>query len=103
MVCPRATPTTSRQRRTRVTVNGVGIGVATAAAQTVAARTARLFAAWSKSSVPEAADRRCEGVADFATRRAHVRQVLLWKIARKVGETAGEAVIELAADITSNL
>jgi hypothetical protein len=36
-----------------------------------------VFAAWSKSPVPADADRRCEGVADFATRRALVWQVPL--------------------------
>jgi hypothetical protein len=52
--------------------------VAVAAAQTVAAGTARLFAAWSKGSpVPDEADRRCEGVADLARRRARVWQVPL--------------------------
>lgn len=52
--------------------------VSAAAARTVAARTGRLFAAWSKgSAVPEEADRRCEGVADFAARRARVQQVPL--------------------------
>jgi hypothetical protein len=50
---------------------------AEAAARTVAAGTARLFAAWCKGSpLPEAADRRCEGVADLAARRAHVSQSL---------------------------
>jgi hypothetical protein len=48
---------------------------AAAAARTVAARTARLFAAWcTNSPLPEAADRRCEGVADLAARRARVFQ-----------------------------
>lgn len=52
--------------------------VASAAARTVAAGTGRLFAAWSQGSpVPEAGDRRCEGVADFAARRARVAQVVL--------------------------
>jgi len=51
--------------------------VASAAARTVAAGSARLFSAWSSSPVPEDADRRCEGVADFAARRALVRQVPL--------------------------
>jgi hypothetical protein len=49
--------------------------VALAAARTEAAGTARLFAAWCTGSpVPEAADRRCEGVANLGTRRASVRQ-----------------------------
>ena len=49
--------------------------VAGAAARTVAAGTARLFAAWCTGSpLPEAADRRCEGVADLAARRARVSQ-----------------------------
>jgi hypothetical protein len=53
--------------------------VAGAGARTAGAGTARLFAAWSKGSpVPEAADRRCEGVADFAARRARVAQVVLF-------------------------
>jgi hypothetical protein len=50
--------------------------VAGAATRTIAAGTARLFAAWSKGSpVPDQGDRRCEGVADFAARRARVWQV----------------------------
>jgi hypothetical protein len=50
--------------------------VAAAAARTVAAGTARLFSAWSAGSpVPAAGDRRCEGVADLAARRARVWQV----------------------------
>jgi hypothetical protein len=51
--------------------------VADAAARTSAAGTARLLAAWCTGSpLPEAADRRCEGVADFAARRARVSQSL---------------------------
>jgi hypothetical protein len=50
--------------------------VMAAAARTVAAEPARLFAAWSPGSpVPDEADRRCEGIADFAARRARVWQV----------------------------
>jgi hypothetical protein len=50
--------------------------VAAAAERTVAAGTARLFAAWSQGSpVPDQADRRCEGVADFGARRARVWQL----------------------------
>ena len=53
--------------------------VAAAAARTVAAGTARLVAAWSTgSSLPEVADRRCEGVADLAARLARVRQSLFF-------------------------
>ena len=53
--------------------------IAVAAARTVAAGTARLFAAWSQGSpVPDQADRRCEGIADFAARRARVWQVPLF-------------------------
>jgi hypothetical protein len=49
--------------------------VAAAAARTVAAGTARLFTAWCTGSpLPEAADWRCEGVADLAVRRARVSQ-----------------------------
>jgi hypothetical protein len=60
--------------------------VADAAARTVAAGTARLFAAWCKGSpLPEAADRRCEGVADLAARRARVSQSLFFTD----GATAG--------------
>src|ERR1700722_14971192 len=52
--------------------------VAGAAARTVARGTARLFAAWCTGSpVPGAADRRCEGVADLAARRARAWQSLL--------------------------
>ena len=47
--------------------------VAGAAARTVAAGTARLFAAWCTGTpVPDARDRRCEGVADLRARRARV-------------------------------
>jgi hypothetical protein len=50
--------------------------VAAAAPRTVAAGTARLFAAWSTGApVPAAADRRCDGVTDLAARRARVWQV----------------------------
>jgi hypothetical protein len=53
--------------------------IALAAARTEAAGTARLFAAWrAGSAVPEAGDRRCEGVANLGTRRARVRQSLLF-------------------------
>lgn len=53
--------------------------VAAAAARTVAAGTARLLAAWCTGSpLPEAADRRCEGVADLAARRARVSQSLFF-------------------------
>jgi hypothetical protein len=53
--------------------------VAAAAARTVAAGTARLLAAWCTGSpLPEAADRRCEGVADLAARRASVSQSLFF-------------------------
>lgn len=56
--------------------------VAAAAERTVAAKTARLFAAWSLGSpVPDKADRRCEGVADLAARRARVLQVPLFTAA----------------------
>jgi hypothetical protein len=49
--------------------------IAAAAERTVAAGTARLFAAWSQGTpVPDQADRRCEGVADFGARRARVWQ-----------------------------
>ncbi len=52
--------------------------VAAAPARTVAAGTARLFSAWGNgSAVPGARDRRCEGVADLAARRARVSQVLV--------------------------
>ena len=57
----------------------VGGRVASAAARTVAAGSARLFAAWCTGSpLPDAADRRCEGVADLAARRARVSQSLLF-------------------------
>lgn len=56
--------------------------LAAAAARTVAAGTARVFAAWpSGTPVPAEADRRCEGVADFAARRARVWQVPLGTVA----------------------
>jgi hypothetical protein len=51
--------------------------MANAAERTSAAGTARLLAAWCMGSpLPEAADRRCEGMADFAARRARVSQSL---------------------------
>jgi hypothetical protein len=53
--------------------------MADAAARTSAAGTARLLAAWCMGSpLPEAADRRCEGLADFAARRARVSQSLFF-------------------------
>jgi hypothetical protein len=53
--------------------------LAAAAARTVAAGTARLLAAWCTGSpVPEAPDRRCDGVADFAARRARVSQSMFF-------------------------
>lgn len=53
--------------------------VADAAERTVAVGTARLFAAWCTGSpLPEAADRRCEGVADLAARRARVSQSMFF-------------------------
>ncbi len=52
---------------------------AATAARTVAAGTARVFAGWSMGSpLPVAADRRCEGVADLAARRARVLQSLFF-------------------------
>jgi hypothetical protein len=51
--------------------------LAAAGARTVAAGTARLFYAWAATPVPDPADLRAEGVADFSTRRAHVWQVLM--------------------------
>ncbi len=53
--------------------------VAVAAAQTVAAGTARLFAAWCRGSPePDVVDRRCDGLADLAARRARVSQSLFF-------------------------
>jgi hypothetical protein len=53
--------------------------VAAAADRTVAAGSARLLAALRTGSpLPEAADRRCEGVADLAARRARVSQSLFF-------------------------
>jgi hypothetical protein len=49
---------------------------ASAAARTVAAGSARVFAAWCRGTpVPEAGDRRCEGVADLTRRRARMLAV----------------------------
>ena len=61
-------------------VSGPLLGpVADAAARTAAAGTARLLAAWRIGSpLPDAADRRCEGVADLAVRRARVSQSLFF-------------------------
>jgi hypothetical protein len=54
-------------------------GLAAAAERTVAAGTARLLAAWCTGSpLPEAGDRRCEGVADLAARRARVSQSMFF-------------------------
>src|SRR5215469_4816715 len=56
-----------------------GNWVAGAAARTVMAGSARLLAAWcTDSPLPEAADRRCEGVADLVGRRARVSQSLFF-------------------------
>jgi hypothetical protein len=67
--------------------------VAAAAARTVGAGTARLLAAWCTGSpLPEAADRRCEGVADLAARRASVSQSLFFT------DGATAALIELGDD-----
>jgi hypothetical protein len=53
--------------------------VADAAARTAAVGTARLLAAWCDGSpLPEAVDRRCEGVADLAARRSRVSQALFF-------------------------
>jgi hypothetical protein len=53
--------------------------LAAAAARTVEAGTARLFAAYCTGSpVPGPADRRCEGVADLAARRARVMQAVFF-------------------------
>jgi hypothetical protein len=62
------------------TASGPGSSrVLAAAARTVAAGTARLLAAWcTDSPLPDAADRRCEGVADLAARRASVSQSLFF-------------------------
>jgi hypothetical protein len=57
----------------------IASAAAAAAERTVAAGTARLLAAWcSGSPLPEAPDRRCEGVADLASRRASVLQSLIF-------------------------
>jgi hypothetical protein len=64
-----------------------------AAVRTVATGTARLFAAWCTGSpLPEAADRRCEGVADLAARRARVSQSLFFT------DRATAALTELGGD-----
>jgi hypothetical protein len=68
--------------------------VAAAAERTVAAGTARLLAAWSQgSSVPEQADTRCEGIADFAARRARV-----WQVPFFTAGLASELIGQRAAD-----
>ena len=67
--------------------------VAAAAARTVAVGTARLLAAWCTGSpLPEAPDRRCEGVADLAARRARVSQSMFFT------DGVGAAVLNLSAD-----
>jgi hypothetical protein len=61
------------------TVSEPGGRVTAAAARTVAAGTARLLAAWCTGSpLPEAPDRRCDGVADFARRRVRVSQSMFF-------------------------
>jgi hypothetical protein len=63
------------------------------AARTVAAGTARLLGAWCTGSpLPEAPDRRCEGVADLAARRARVSQSLFFT------DGATAKLIELGGD-----
>ena len=53
--------------------------IADAAARTVAAGTARLFAAWCTGSArPGGADRRSEGLADLGARRARVSESLFF-------------------------
>jgi hypothetical protein len=76
------------------TVSGpIANRVPAAAARTVAAGTARLLAAWSTGSpLPEAEDRRCEGVADFAARRARVSQSVFFT------DRATAALTELGGD-----
>jgi len=73
--------------------------VAAAGARTVAAGTARLSAAWSEGSpVPEAADQRCEGIADFAARRALVAQAVMFTsgfTAEFIAKHQGEDLHEL--------
>jgi hypothetical protein len=67
--------------------------MAGAAARTVAAGTARLLGAWCTGSpLPEAPDRRCEGVADLAARRARVSQSLFFT------DGATAKLIELGGD-----
>ena len=52
---------------------------AAAAERTVAAGTARILAAWCAGSpLPEAADKRCDGLADLVGRRARVLQSLVF-------------------------
>jgi hypothetical protein len=76
------------------TVSGpIANRVPAAAARTVAAGTARLLAVWSTGSpLPEAEDRRCEGVADFAARRARVSQSVFFT------DRATAALTELGGD-----
>jgi hypothetical protein len=73
--------------------------LAAAAPRTVAAGTARVFAAWSRGSpVPAEADRRCEGVADFLARRALVWQIPLGTvgIAAEMIEREGASADDLS-------
>jgi hypothetical protein len=65
--------------------------VADAASRTAAAGTARLLAAWCTGSpLPDAADRRCEGVADLAARRARVSQSPFFTDGATAALTAGQ-------------
>jgi hypothetical protein len=71
------------------TADGSGSSpVADAAARTVAAGSARVFAAWcSGTPVPEAGDRRSEGVAELRERRARLLAVsfLTERLAAEIG------------------
>jgi hypothetical protein len=71
--------------------------VAAAPARTVAAGTARLSSSWwAGSPLPDEQARRCEGVADFAARRARVSQVLVPPL-MAAGLLAGEDDADLRA------
>jgi hypothetical protein len=78
--------------------------VASAAARTVAAGTARVFAAWTTGSpVPEAPEQRWEGVADLAGRRAHFSHRLFFTdeataAISEPGEPGETAETEMAFD-----
>jgi hypothetical protein len=80
---------------------GVDSSVAGAAARTVAAGSARVFAAWcSGTPVPEARDRHSEGVADLSARRSRVLAVILTERYRGLAGTPDDDQRDNPGDAT---